>query len=86
MEEISFIIIMSTIWYQKWGIASSFNIFGHEQYPFDNIAQNDSAQGFYGFPSATYYNWIGYLQARNFHCFVHYLDSEIFILCTYNCD
>jgi hypothetical protein len=40
--------------YLKWGIASSFHLFGHEQYPFDNITQNDSGQSIYGLSSAWY--------------------------------
>jgi len=29
------------------GIACSLNLFGHEQYPFNSLDQNNSARGFY---------------------------------------
>jgi hypothetical protein len=31
--------------YPKGGIVSSFHLFGHEQYPSDNVAENDLAHG-----------------------------------------
>ncbi len=33
--------------YIKRGIACSLNLFGHEQYPFDNLDQNNSTHGVY---------------------------------------
>jgi hypothetical protein len=31
--------------YLEWGIANSFHLSGHEQYPLESIAQNDSTHG-----------------------------------------
>jgi hypothetical protein len=33
------------LWYPKRGIGCLMNLYGHEQYPFNNLDQNNSAHG-----------------------------------------